>query len=99
MKIFPIITIAFTTFYVVNAVPQEAYGAAPPNSQTPAEAPTDPTFSEFPPVNKVPDVTDPQVQAWLKEIDLSNVPDLPISNGGKVNPTEAQCDPPTVILP
>ena len=53
----------------------------------------------YPVGGKIPDTNDPQVKAWLKEIDLSKVPDLPISNGGKINPLQAQCDPPTVIQP
>ena len=100
MRIFPITTIIFTAFCVVNATPQD-YGAANPTPQTPAAASdTSDTFANnYPPENKVPDVNSPQMQAWLKELDLSKVPNLPISNGGVPNPSEAQCGPPTVVTP
>ncbi|PKC12318.1 glycoside hydrolase/deacetylase, partial [Rhizophagus irregularis] len=55
---------------------------------------------DYPPADEVPDTNHPQVQAWLKEIDLSNVPNLPISNGGVIITHQApKCDPPTVIKP
>ncbi|KAG0241560.1 chitin deacetylase [Actinomortierella wolfii] len=35
----------------------------------------------YPKVNEVPDVNSPEVQAWLKEIDLTGAPDLPLHKG------------------
>ncbi|KAF9429695.1 hypothetical protein BGZ94_009846, partial [Podila epigama] len=35
----------------------------------------------YPEVNKVPDVNSPQVQAWLKEIDLTGAPTIPLHKG------------------
>ncbi|KAG0076827.1 chitin deacetylase [Podila epicladia] len=35
----------------------------------------------YPPVNKVPDVNSPEVQAWLKEIDLTGAPTIPLHKG------------------
>jgi hypothetical protein len=85
MKLFSIVSIVFTTFCVVNAqIPESEYS----------------TFANgFPTPKRIPDVNNPQVQAWVKEIDLSKVPNLPASNGGKINALQANCDPPTVILP
>ncbi|RIA90887.1 Carbohydrate Esterase Family 4 protein [Glomus cerebriforme] len=127
MKIFPIVTIAFATFCVVNAVPQydtkapktaapkapKAAGKGAPTKAAPAPpappvaapaagtpaAPPAPLTNGYPTTDKVPDPNDPQVLAWLKELDLSKVPNLPISNGGKINPDQANCNPPTVIQP
>ncbi|CAG8511761.1 3257_t:CDS:2 [Funneliformis mosseae] len=96
MRILPIITTIVTTIYVVNASPQ---------SNAPAPAAPGVTVNingndiTYPAVDKAPDPNDPQVQAWLKELDLSKVPDLPASNGGKINTQQAQCGPPTVIKP
>ncbi|CAG8591226.1 uncharacterized protein OCT59_020739 [Rhizophagus irregularis] len=92
MKIFPIITIAFATFCVVKASPQAASPSSP-------AAPPPISINDYPTADKIPDTSSPQVQAWLKEIDLSKVPNLPISNGGKINTQQAQCGPPTVIQP
>jgi peptidoglycan/xylan/chitin deacetylase (PgdA/CDA1 family) len=46
-----------------------------------------------------PNTNDPVVKQWLNTIDLSKVPNLPPSNGGKVNFSPTLCVPPTVIAP
>lgn len=53
----------------------------------------------YPALDVTPDTSDPIVQGWLKSLDLSNVPKLPQSNGGKINYAQAQCAAPTVIQP
>ncbi|GBB90753.1 hypothetical protein RclHR1_01780020 [Rhizophagus clarus] len=93
MKIFSVATIVLATFYVVNAAPQAPASASPASPAAPPPI----SINNYPPTDKVPDTNSAQVQAWLKEIDLSKVPNLPISNGGKVNTQQAQCGPPTVI--
>ncbi|KAG0035853.1 chitin deacetylase [Podila clonocystis] len=35
----------------------------------------------YPPANQVPDVNSPEVQAWLKEIDLTGAPTIPLHKG------------------
>lgn len=35
----------------------------------------------YPPSDKVPDVKSAQVKAWLKEVDLSGAPKIPIAKG------------------
>ncbi|KAG0357990.1 hypothetical protein BC939DRAFT_503231 [Gamsiella multidivaricata] len=37
--------------------------------------------STYPPPNAVPDTKSPQVQAWLKEIDLTGAPNIPLHKG------------------
>ncbi|CAG8639468.1 10102_t:CDS:2 [Paraglomus brasilianum] len=46
-----------------------------------------------------PNTNDPVVKQWLSTLDLSNVPNLGPSNGGKVNYNPTLCGPPTVIAP
>ncbi|CAG8462368.1 9349_t:CDS:2 [Ambispora gerdemannii] len=53
----------------------------------------------YPGLDRTPNTDDPVVQQWLKELDLSNVPKLPQSNGGVVNYSQANCQAPTKILP
>src|ERR1051325_8409919 len=96
MKIFPIITIALATFCVVNASPQDAKNKLP---SVPVAIDPETFAMNYPPIKKIPDINDPKVKEWLKELDLTKVPDLPISNGGVANQLEAECDPPTVIVP
>ncbi|KAF9308956.1 chitin deacetylase [Podila horticola] len=40
-----------------------------------------PPLTGYPPVNQVPPVTSPEVQAWLKEIDLTGAPTIPLHTG------------------
>ncbi|KAF9160642.1 chitin deacetylase [Actinomortierella ambigua] len=35
----------------------------------------------YPKINEIPDVNSPEVQAWLKEIDLTGAPDIPLHKG------------------
>ncbi|CAG8575497.1 5963_t:CDS:2, partial [Paraglomus occultum] len=51
------------------------------------------------PADITPNTNDPVVKQWLSTVDLSNVPNLPASNGGKVNYNPTLCTPPTVIQP
>ncbi|CAI2175491.1 1349_t:CDS:2, partial [Funneliformis geosporum] len=95
MRIIPIITTVVATFYVVNASPQAPAAPAAPGVTVKINGKDE----TYPAVDKLPDINDPQVQTWLKELDLSKVPDLPSSNGGKINTAQAQCGPPTVIQP
>ncbi|KAF9912028.1 chitin deacetylase [Lobosporangium transversale] len=38
-------------------------------------------ISGYPPIDQVPDINSPEVQAWLKEIDLSRAPKIPLGEG------------------
>lgn len=38
-------------------------------------------IANYPKVNAVPDVNSPQVQAWLKELDLTGAPNNPVLKG------------------
>ncbi|KAF9974517.1 chitin deacetylase [Actinomortierella ambigua] len=55
-----------------------------------AQVPFD--FNNFPPADAIPPLNSPEMQAWLKEIDLSDVPNLsltkPMSPGGPANCTD-----------
>ncbi|CAG8451018.1 9171_t:CDS:2 [Funneliformis caledonium] len=97
MKTIPFLATVLATLCIVNA-------QAPTTPSPPAAVPsTTVTFNgqtlTFPPMDKLPDVKDPQVVEWVKSLDLSKVPKLPASNGGVPNPFSANCNPPTVIEP
>jgi len=53
----------------------------------------------YPALDITPNTNDPVVKQWLSTLDLSNVPNLGPSNGGKVNYNPTLCGPPTVIAP
>ncbi|KAG0257717.1 chitin deacetylase [Mortierella polycephala] len=38
-------------------------------------------IADYPTINEVPPINSPEVQAWLKEIDLTGAPDLPLHKG------------------
>ncbi|KAF9190579.1 chitin deacetylase [Haplosporangium sp. Z 767] len=38
-------------------------------------------IADYPPINEIPPTNSPEVQAWLKEIDLTGAPDLPLHVG------------------
>jgi len=78
------------------AAPATTAGAAPGPSTT---ITLNGTTFVYPPLDKVPDVNDPQVKTWLSQIDLTKIPKLPVSNGGQISQLSANCNPPTVIQP
>ncbi|KAF9933283.1 chitin deacetylase, partial [Modicella reniformis] len=43
-------------------------------------------LSEYPKVNEIPDVKSPEVQAWLKEIDLTGAPSIALAKAPKGSP-------------
>lgn len=51
----------------------------------PAAAPGTINIKDFPPANQVPPVNSPQVQQWLKEIDLTGAPNIPLHKGDPPN--------------
>ncbi|KAG9300149.1 hypothetical protein G9A89_010559 [Geosiphon pyriformis] len=54
----------------------------------------------YPALDTSPDVNDPIVKNWLSELNLQYVPkNLPLSNNGVPNWNQAQCRPPTKIVP
>ncbi|KAG0336427.1 chitin deacetylase [Podila humilis] len=56
--------------------------AAAVSVQTPAAAPaTGAPFTGYPAANAIPDINSPEVQAWLKEIDLTDAPTTPLHKG------------------
>ncbi|GAA5823202.1 hypothetical protein JCM11251_007522 [Rhodosporidiobolus azoricus] len=69
-----------------------AAGATPPV----ARAPVLPSIAQlnpadYPALDRIPDVNSPEVQQWLSEIDMDNVPDIaPTGEGGCSNATNAQ---------
>ncbi|ORZ08816.1 hypothetical protein BCR41DRAFT_291031, partial [Lobosporangium transversale] len=54
------------------------------------------TSSPYPPPDQVPPIDSPQVQAWLKEIDLTGAPDIPLRPGNPPgcvsNPVPDECN-------
>ncbi|KAI1318395.1 chitin deacetylase [Mortierella claussenii] len=48
----------------------------------------------YPPKDKIPDVTSPQVLAWIEEIDWSKVPNIPVAQGLPDVPHFPQCPGP-----
>ncbi|KAI1318376.1 chitin deacetylase [Mortierella claussenii] len=60
---------------------------------TAVKAQTPIVIADYPPINAVPPVSSPQVQAWLKEIDLTGAPDIPKLTAAKGTPPA--CKPPT----
>ncbi|KAK3823493.1 MAG: hypothetical protein J3Q66DRAFT_279029 [Benniella sp.] len=49
--------------------------------------------SIYPPKNRIPDVNSPQVQAWVAEIDWSQVPNIPVAEGLPDVPHFPKCPP------
>ncbi|CAG8624022.1 18794_t:CDS:2, partial [Racocetra fulgida] len=55
------------------------------------------TQQVYPALDQTPDPNDPEIQAYLKTLDLSQVPNLPRSNGGVVNHNQPSCNGSTQI--
>ncbi|CAG8569992.1 4846_t:CDS:2, partial [Acaulospora morrowiae] len=51
----------------------------------------------YPALDKIPDLNDPVVKQWVKELDLSKVPNLPMSNGGQVSYDQPNCESETYM--
>lgn len=79
-------TIAATTTYAAGVTPTHIPNAPPIPSSYPVPA-------NFPPldVHAAPNST--QVQQWLSELDLSDVPNLSLTNGSCATSPEAAADP------
>ncbi|CAI2186579.1 10687_t:CDS:2 [Funneliformis geosporum] len=100
MKTIPFLATVLATLCIVNAqAPTPPTPASPPVAAPSATLNFNGKTSTYPPMDQVPDVKDPQVVEWLKNLDLNKVPNLPASNGGVVNKLEANCKAPTVIEP
>ncbi|KAF9577949.1 chitin deacetylase [Lunasporangiospora selenospora] len=56
-------------------------------------APNKMDASKYPPKDQIPDVDSPQVQAWIKEIDWSKVPNFPVAQGQPDAPRFPNCPP------
>ncbi|KAG0290649.1 chitin deacetylase, partial [Linnemannia gamsii] len=54
---------------------------------------------QYPPKDQIPDVNHPQVQAWMKEIDWSKVPNIPVAPGLPDAPRFPQCPPRAEVNP
>ncbi|KAG0307742.1 chitin deacetylase, partial [Linnemannia gamsii] len=54
---------------------------------------------QYPPKDQIPDVNHPQVQAWMKEIDWSKVPDIPVAPGLPDAPRFPKCPPRAQVNP
>lgn len=52
---------------------------------SPASAPGTINPKDYPAANQVPPVNSPQVQQWLKEIDLTGAPSIPLHKGAPPN--------------
>ncbi|CAG8812816.1 17585_t:CDS:2, partial [Racocetra persica] len=55
------------------------------------------TQQVFPALDQTPDTNDPEFQTYLKGLDLSQVPNLPRSNGGVINHNQPSCNGSTQI--
>jgi len=54
---------------------------------------------QYPPKDIIPDVNHPQVQAWIKEIDWSKVPKIPVAQGTPDMPRFPKCPPEGQVNP
>ncbi|KAF9131439.1 chitin deacetylase [Mortierella sp. GBA39] len=54
---------------------------------------------QYPPKDRIPDVNHPQVKAWVKEIDWSKVPNIPVAQGLADAPRFPKCPPKDQVNP
>ncbi|KAF9912142.1 chitin deacetylase [Linnemannia zychae] len=54
---------------------------------------------QYPPKDQIPDVNHPQVKAWVKEIDWSKVPNIPVAKGLDDSPRFPKCPPKDQVNP
>ncbi|OAQ30127.1 carbohydrate esterase family 4 protein, partial [Linnemannia elongata AG-77] len=54
---------------------------------------------QYPPKDQIPDVNHPQVKAWVKEIDWSKVPNIPVAQGLSDAPRFPKCPPKDEVNP
>ncbi|KAG0081874.1 chitin deacetylase [Linnemannia elongata] len=54
---------------------------------------------QYPPKDQIPDVNHPQVKAWVKEIDWSKVPNIPVAQGLSDAPRFPKCPPKDQVNP
>ncbi|KAG9065128.1 chitin deacetylase [Linnemannia hyalina] len=54
---------------------------------------------QYPPKDQIPDVNHPRVKAWVKEIDWSKVPNIPVAQGLADAPRFPNCPPDDQVNP
>ncbi|KAG0044161.1 chitin deacetylase [Gryganskiella cystojenkinii] len=50
-------------------------------------------IANYPPANQIPPTNSPQVQAWLKELDLTGAPNFPLHTGAPPDPSKVPALP------
>ncbi|KAG0356357.1 hypothetical protein BC939DRAFT_448247 [Gamsiella multidivaricata] len=78
-------TSSFTVLVITMAAAVQAQQSGSTSTTvaaaTPSSAPGTINPSEYPAPDKIPPINSPEVQAWLKEIDLTGAPSIPLHTG------------------